>query len=145
MRICVYFVTLCFMRSSVWGQKPINLLKKPQRYFGKHISHQFLKKSKSFHFCFFPIICFADDVNVPRRNEEVGEQGFLKSGACIGITGRKDLEYWPTTIVTFVPCIVLSLERVSWFDQGGLKTCFFPIFIYLTSCYCELFAIWCRK
>ena len=45
------------MRSLSWGQKPINLLKKPQRNFGKHISHRFLNKTNSFRFLFFFLQC----------------------------------------------------------------------------------------
>ena len=52
------------------------------------------------------------DGSTAYNNLEMEKQGFLKPGACLGLTGRKKLEFWTTTVVTYVPCIVLVLEQV---------------------------------
>ena len=50
----------------------------------------------------------ADDLG----DEEDAGMGFLGGGTCIGSTGHYNLEFWPASIVTFVPSVIMVLEQV---------------------------------
>ena len=41
------------------------------------------------------------------------DMGFMGRGTCLGLSGKSDLEFWPATIITFVPTVVMVLEQVS--------------------------------
>ena len=54
----------------------------------------------------------------PRTSEEMAKTGFMRAGTCLGISGQHSLEFWPTTIVAIVPCILMVLDQVELFLKG---------------------------
>ena len=47
-----------------------------------------------------------------RTSKEMAKNGFLKAGACVGVSGERCLEFWPIDIACVVPCIFMVLNQV---------------------------------
>ena len=58
------------------------------------------------------ILIFSGDDQKPRTTIEMSRTGFLKAGTCLGISGRHSLEFWPTTVVAIMPCVLMVLDQV---------------------------------
>ena len=52
-----------------------------------------------------------------RTSNEMAKNGFLKAGACVGVSGERCLEFWPIDIACIVPCIFMVLNQVYFFSK----------------------------